>query len=276
MVGPDSEGVTTFVSWKYNDKKERVKVVKKVKKVVEQKKTSIHVLERRKMAKFGGAVHSNPEHDRTTMESTEVIKLEVIKRTTKEDEAAGKTKESDMDSLSMAAAANTSLLVCRICGKKGDHWTSKCPYKDLAESKGISIGEKAPDDYESMGSMSMPSKGGYVPPSMRAGVGESMRMGDSMRNRRDENTIRVTNLSEDTTENDLHDLFGPFGHVQRVYIAYDKETRESRGFAFITFTIREDAQRAINKLDGFGFDNLILRVEWAAPREPKPGETPRF
>lgn len=37
-------------------------------------------------------------------------------------------------------------------------------------------------------------------------------------------------------------------------------TGESRGFAFINFTHRDDAQRAINKLNGFGYDNLILKV----------------
>jgi len=33
---------------------------------------------------------------------------------------------------------------------------------------------------------------------------------------------------------------------------------------------REDGQRAIDKLDGYGYDSLILRVEWAAPREERP------
>ena len=33
---------------------------------------------------------------------------------------------------------------------------------------------------------------------------------------------------------------------------------------------REDANRAIEKLDGYGYDNLILRVEYAAPREDRP------
>ena len=43
------------------------------------------------------------------------------------------------DPLAAMANSNASLLVCRICGKKGDHWTSKCPYKDLAASKGITV-----------------------------------------------------------------------------------------------------------------------------------------
>lgn len=35
---------------------------------------------------------------------------------------------------------------------------------------------------------------------------------------------------------------------------------------------RDDANRAIEKLDGYGYDNLILRVEYAAPREDRPPE----
>ena len=45
---------------------------------------------------------------------------------------------------------------------------------------------------------------------------------------------------------------------------------ESRGFAFINFIHREDANRAIAKLDGFGYDNLILSVSMAAPRPERP------
>ena len=48
-----------------------------------------------------------------------------------------KKKENDGDALAALANQNTSLIVCRICGKKGDHWTSKCPYKDLAAAKGM-------------------------------------------------------------------------------------------------------------------------------------------
>ena len=56
------------------------------------------------------------------------------------------------------------------------------------------------------------------------------------------------------------------GAISRIYVAFDRETGESRGFAFINFLHRDDAQRAIDKLDGHGYDSLILRVEWAQPR----------
>ncbi|KAJ8642409.1 hypothetical protein MRB53_019103 [Persea americana] len=46
----------------------------------------------------------------------------------------------------------------------------------------------------------------------------------------------------------------------------DQKTGMSRGFGFVNFVNKEDADRAINKLNGYGYDNLILRVEWATPR----------
>ncbi|GLT37705.1 hypothetical protein SLA2020_120080 [Shorea laevis] len=106
-------------------------------------------------------------------------------------------------------------------------------------------------------------KSTYVPPGMRAGAERS---GTDMRRRNDENSVRVTNLSEDTREPDLLELFRPFGAVSRVYVAIDQKTGMSRGFGFVNFVNKEDAQRAINKLNGYGYDNLILRVEWATPR----------
>ena len=87
-----------------------------------------------------------------------------------------------------------------------------------------------------------------------------------MRRRNDENSVRVTNLSEDTREPDLLELFHTFGPVTRVYVAVDQKTGLSRGFGFVNFVNREDAERAINKLNGYGYDNLILRVELATPR----------
>lgn len=44
----------------------------------------------------------------------------------------------------------------------------------------------------------------------------------------DQAAVRVTNLSEDANENDLRDLFGPFGPIQRVFLAKDKKTQHSK------------------------------------------------
>ncbi|KAL3986898.1 ADP-ribosylation factor-like protein 5B [Sarotherodon galilaeus] len=107
--------------------------------------------------------------------------------------------------------------------------------------------------------------GKYVPPSLRDG---GTRRGESMQpNRRadDNATICVTNLSEDTRETDLQELFRPFGSISRIYLAKDKNTGQSMGFAFISFHRREDAARAIAGVSGFGYDHLILNVEWAKP-----------
>lgn len=79
----------------------------------------------------------------------------------------------------------------------------------------------------------------------------------------DEATVRVTNLPEETQEQDLRDLFTPFGSLSRVYLAKDKTSNTSKGFAFITFNDKKDAQKAIECVSGFGYDHLILKVEWA-------------
>lgn len=110
-----------------------------------------------------------------------------------------------------------------------------------------------------------PTGSKYVPMHMRLGA-ESKPMTNL---RDDAYTLRVTNLSEDVTESDLQDLFCRFGHTSRIYLARDRVTQESRGFAFINFSMRQDAENAIAKLDGHGYANLILHVEWAKPREER-------
>ena len=67
--------------------------------------------------------------------------------------------------------------------------------------------------------------GGWVPPSLRNRIGgEGGPGGEMMNKRRDENSVRVSNLSEDVTEDDLAELFGPFGPIQRIFVAKDRET----------------------------------------------------
>lgn len=93
------------------------------------------------------------------------------------------------------------------------------------------------------------------------GAGESM--GRPGGNRDDLPTLRVTNVSEDTTDNDLRELFSAFGRVVRVYIGRDRDTGIGKGYAFVSFEMRSDAERAMNKVHGMGYDNLILNCTWS-------------
>ena len=80
---------------------------------------------------------------------------------------------------------------------------------------------------------------------------------------KDDYTVRVSNLPEEATDNDLMELFKPFGTVNRVFLAKDKNKQISRGFAFVTFMNKDDAQRAIWGVNDYGYNHLILKVEWA-------------
>lgn len=64
-------------------------------------------------------------------------------------------------------------------------------------------------------------------------------------------------------EGELRDAFERFGRVTRVFLAKDRETGRAKGFAFVSYADRGDAARACEKMDGYGYHHLILRVEFA-------------
>jgi len=82
--------------------------------------------------------------------------------------------------------------------------------------------------------------------------------------------LYVGNLSFNTTETDLQDLFAQAGPVQEVTLMQDKFTGKSRGFAFVTMTTEADAQKAITEFNGKTVEGRPLTVNEARPREPRP------
>src|SRR5216110_2721020 len=62
--------------------------------------------------------------------------------------------------------------------------------------------------------------------------------------------LYVGNLSFNTTETDLQDLFAQAGAVQDVMLMQDKFTAKSRGFAFVTMATEQEAQNAITQFNG--------------------------
>lgn len=166
---------------------------------------------------------------------------------------------SALCTLFFSAMGDKGAVKCRTCN--GDHWTTKCPWKDT-----VLVGGKVPEEKKA-GAMtatadtSKTSK--YVAPSLREGAKRPENT--NMQRRDDASAIRIANLSESTVERDLEDLVKPFGPIQKLYLAKDKTTGACKGFAYIHFKYKADAAKAIQQLNGHGYDHLILSVDWSKP-----------
>ena len=85
------------------------------------------------------------------------------------------------------------------------------------------------------------------------------------------NKLFVGNLSFNTTENDLNDAFAAFGTVTEANLMMDRTTNRPRGFGFVTMSTAEEAQKAIDGLNGKDMDGRALTVNVARPREERAG-----
>jgi len=81
----------------------------------------------------------------------------------------------------------------------------------------------------------------------------------------------VGNLSFETTENDLQDLFEQHGTVNEVHLMMDRITSKSRGFAFVTMNDGAQANAAMSALNGRELSGRTLNVNEARPREERSG-----
>jgi RNA recognition motif-containing protein len=80
----------------------------------------------------------------------------------------------------------------------------------------------------------------------------------------------VGNLSFNTTENDLQDAFAAHGTVTETNLMMDRATGRPRGFAFITMGTPEEAQKAVEAMNGTMLDGRNLTVNEARPRGERP------
>ena len=103
--------------------------------------------------------------------------------------------------------------------------------------------------------------------------------GDPSRGRRPPNihgmvSLKVDNLSYRITPEELKPIFERYGEVGDVYIPRDRFTKESRGFAFVRYLERRDAEDAMDKMDGYVLDGREMRVQTA--RYGRPSEPPHI
>lgn len=83
--------------------------------------------------------------------------------------------------------------------------------------------------------------------------------------------LYVGNLSYETTELELKDLFSPHGAVESVKIITDRYSGLSKGFGFVEMSSREEAEQAIQELNGTTVRNRTIIVNEARPQVPRGG-----
>jgi|EP00979_Chaetoceros_neogracilis_P002977 translation initiation factor 3 subunit G len=262
----DSKGIKIVTSYRANPSNPTglLKTITKIRVNTVIIKEHVDVEKRRNWKSFGqAAVDEREKNTNVTIQSRDDIFIS---------DPNADTDLQDEDNVSKALAGNLN-----------EFWAKQqrrqLERKYDVEAPGQNDADVA-NGWQKVGDKDAAAGGKYVPPSARGARGATgsgglaamaNRLGDKpvQQDDRDQNTIRVTNISEDTSEIDLQELFQPFGRISRVYLAKDKETLQSRGFAFVSFVHREDAARAMDKLQGYGYDHLILKLEWARPSAPK-------
>ncbi|KAL7041609.1 hypothetical protein ACKWTF_000834 [Chironomus riparius] len=89
-------------------------------------------------------------------------------------------------------------------------------------------------------------------------------------------SLKVDNLTYRTTPEDLRRVFERCGSVGDIYIPRDRHTRESRGFAFVRFYEKRDAEEALQEMDGRVLDGRELRVQMARYGRPTSPQRRRY
>ena len=82
--------------------------------------------------------------------------------------------------------------------------------------------------------------------------------------------IYVGNLPWSTSDQDLTDAFGAFGSVEKASIISDRNSGRSKGFGFVTMNDADEANKAIEAMNGSDMGGRALKVNEARPREDRP------
>jgi RNA recognition motif-containing protein len=88
--------------------------------------------------------------------------------------------------------------------------------------------------------------------------------------------IYVGSLSYDVTEDDVRDVFSPYGEISSISIIKDKFSGKSKGFGFVEMPKQEEAEEAIKCLDESEMKGRNIKVNEAKPREERPKRRERY
>lgn len=243
-------GLKIITEYERKDDGKLYKIVRTYK--IENRKVPKSIAIRKSWKKFGKSVSDKPGPNPATTIIGEDVHMQFI--TNKEE--IDKPDDDTLEKLKNAGG----VVKCRNCN--GDHWTLKCPYKG---STMINRPEEKKGAVPGLEDKNKPVAGKYIPPSLREG---GIKKGEASMQRPgiDGTAIRISNLSESTEETDLEQLVKPFGQTSKLFLARDKTTNLCKGFAYVHFKNKEDGERAIQKLNGYGYDHLILSADWSKPQ----------
>jgi RNA recognition motif-containing protein len=82
-------------------------------------------------------------------------------------------------------------------------------------------------------------------------------------------SLFVGNIPYSFEERDVINIFERFGKLRSVSVPIDRYTRRNRGFAFVDFEVRQDAEDAYNKYNGYEMEGRRLRMDWDIGRNAK-------
>jgi len=256
IIEKDDQVIKISYKWRINEnskKRELVKVSRTFQR--EHIRTSKKVAMRKQWAKFGLSKNdpAGPQ-DSTTMFAEEVTMRFIHADQTEED---AEEEDEQMTKIKRQFEYFTFFQGFNRPGEDGKSNTMR------PNSSMMPDDDKPPID---SGATLKELTNKYVPPNRN-------RVGPARPGFTDEvPAIRVSNISSAATQEDLQQLFEKFGRIARIHLGRDRRTNESRGFAFINYQSRDDAQKAIDTMNGYGYDHLILSVEWSENRK-KEGET---
>lgn len=194
QITKNKDGTETVVTVFINEDGKKVKRTQRIRRTVVKKKENPRVAERRQWAKIGpeAGKPAGPRPDTTTLGENIIFRPVMGFK-------SGQQQEKAPEEDKKAEALKKMQIKCRICS--GDHFTTKCPFKDTMAPEGEAAGPPADMDERMAGG----AEGGlgaggssYVPPHLRnkgAGGGAGEKMGGRYGERDDLATLRVTNVS---------------------------------------------------------------------------------
>ena len=231
-------GIHEVIEYRTNEKGEKIKIIKTVKRFSIPVKKYESVTERQNTwVKFGKAACDG--NDKVTFRSTEDVFMEPPSP------PGGKIKKNNDD----------SMMKCRHC--HADHWTRLCPSLDenkeiptaaISESKRESKTNNSSDSKTYNNNKDLKGKDGNKPAYEKKVYTEGCKT---------TKTILIQNLSKDIKEYDIHELLNSTGcHIYKIFIPKDYQSGDSRGMAFVDVKNIQEANSIISKYDNFGIKYL--------------------